>query len=66
MTEQKSFLVTGSGGQLAQSIKSIADNHPDYRFFFADRQQLNLSNEANISMIFLNIQTFDVIINCAA
>ena len=65
MTEQKSFLVTGSGGQLAQSIKSIADNHPDYRFFFADRQQLNLSNEANINDFFKH-QTFDVIINCAA
>ena len=65
MTKLNKILVTGSGGQLGQSIRAIAEDHPDYEFVFADRQQLDLSNEASVDDFFKH-QTFDIIINCAA
>lgn len=65
MTELQTVLVTGSTGQLGQSIKSIAGNYPGYQFFFANRQHLDLSNEASITNFFEH-KTFDIIINCAA
>ena len=65
MTKLQTILVTGSTGQLGQSIKSISPNYPDYEFVFANRKQLDLSNKANITNFFEH-QTFDVIINCAA
>lgn len=65
MNKLKEFLVTGSNGQLGQSIKSIAEDHPNYKFFFANRQQLDLSNETSIDNFFKR-KAFDIIINCAA
>lgn len=65
MTKLQTILVTGSTGQLGQSIKSISPDYPDYEFVFANRQQLDLSNETSITDFFEH-QTFDIIINCAA
>ena len=65
MNKRQAILVTGSTGQLGQSIKAIAADYPDYDFVFANRKQLDLSNKANITNFFEH-QTFDVIINCAA
>jgi len=65
MTKIKTILVTGSTGQLGQSIKSLATDYPDCKFIFVDRQQLDLSEEISIAGFFEN-KTFDVIINCAA
>ena len=65
MTKSQTILVTGSSGQLGQSIKTIAAGYPDYEFVFANRQQLDLSYETSITNFFEH-QTFDVIINCAA
>jgi dTDP-4-dehydrorhamnose reductase len=65
MPNIKAILVTGSTGQLGQSIQAIAADYPDYEFVFATRQQLDLSNEASITAYFAN-KTFDIIINCAA
>jgi dTDP-4-dehydrorhamnose reductase len=65
MTKLRAILVTGSAGQLGQSIKAIAADYPDYEFVFANRQQLDLSYETSITNFFED-QTFDIIINCAA
>ena len=65
MTKLQTILVTGSTGQLGQSIQSIAPDYPGYEFVFAHRQQLDLSNETSITDFFEH-QTFDIIINCAA
>ena len=65
MSNIKTLLVTGSTGQLGQSIKAIATNYPNYNFIFATRQQLDLSDEKSMTDFFQN-NTFDVIINCAA
>jgi len=65
MTKLQTILVTGSAGQLGQSFKSISPDYPDYKFVFANRQQLDLGYETSITNFFEH-QTFDIIINCAA
>ncbi|KKN56479.1 hypothetical protein LCGC14_0571690 [marine sediment metagenome] len=68
MNNTKTILVTGSTGQLGQSIKTvIAEDLDDagYEFVFAHREQLDLSNATSITNFFEH-NTFDVIINCAA
>jgi len=65
MPNIKLILVTGSTGQLGQSLKAIALDYSDIEFVFANRQQLDLSNEKSITDFFQH-NTFDVIINCAA
>jgi dTDP-4-dehydrorhamnose reductase len=65
MIKLQTILVIGSTGQLGQSIKTIAEDYPDYEFVFANRQQLDLSHAIGIAEFFEH-QTFDIIINCAA
>ena len=65
MNKLQTILVTGSSGQLGRSIQSIALDYPDYEFVFANRQQLNLSNETSLAKFF-GYNTFDIVINCAA
>ncbi len=65
MSEQTAILVTGSTGQLGQSLKAIIDNYPQFHFVFANRSQLDLNQPDSITRYFEQHQ-FDVIINCAA
>lgn len=65
MPNIKTLLVTGSTGQLGQSMRAIYLDYPNYNFVFASRQQLDLSEVSSINGFFQN-KTFDVIINCAA
>ena len=65
MSEQTAILVTGSTGQLGQSLKAIIDNYPQFHFVFANRSQLDLNQSDSITRYFEQHQ-FDVIINCAA
>jgi dTDP-4-dehydrorhamnose reductase len=65
MPKIKTILVTGSSGQLGQSLKGIAKTYPDYVFTFATRTDLDLSNEQSIDAYFQQ-HNFDLIINCAA
>jgi len=65
MNKFNTILVTGSAGQLGQSIQSIASDYPEYEFVFASRKHLDLSNEDSIAKFFER-KTFDIIINCAA
>jgi dTDP-4-dehydrorhamnose reductase len=65
MPKLQHILVTGRSGQLGQSLKSIANQYHDYVFTFADRADLDLSNEHAIHVYFQQHHV-DLIINCAA
>lgn len=65
MPNIKTILVTGSNGQLGQSIKRIADYYAQYDFIFPPRSELDLSALDSIDSFFQN-NDVDVIINCAA
>ena len=65
MSKRQTILVTGSTGQLGQSIQSIKSDYIEYEFIFVNRQQLDLSNEASIAGFFEH-NTFDIVVNCAA
>ena len=61
----KQVLVTGSAGQLGQSIQSISNDCSGVQFTFVDIEALDLCNETAITAYFKNKQ-FNVILNCAA
>jgi len=65
MPDIKTILVTGSSGQLGQSLASIASNYLNTVFTFANRADLDLSDSNSIDDFFKQ-QQFDLIINCAA
>lgn len=61
----KTILVTGSSGQLGQSLQRVAKHSSQYQFTFVTRAELDLSQPDSITHYFNQYQ-FDVIINCAA
>ena len=65
MPNIRTILVTGSNGQLGQSLKFLATQHPHYLFTFVERAELDLSNSNTIADYFKQ-NKFDLIINCAA
>ena len=65
MNNINTILVTGSAGQLGQSIQSIASDYPEYEFLFADRRELDLNDDVSIKNFFRR-KSFDILINCAA
>ncbi len=65
MSDSQSILVTGSSGQLAQSLALISFDYPEYNFHFANRDQLDFTDPVGVDN-FLQQHHFDVVINCAA
>ena len=60
------ILITGKNGQLGKSIhKLVANTKRTDDFIFVSREELDLSDENNITHYFEN-NIFDIIINCAA
>ncbi len=59
------LLITGANGQLGLEIASLVPNFPEYSFFFADKNLLNIVNFEEIEG-FLSKNKVDVIVNCAA
>lgn len=45
-------LVTGSSGQLGQSLQFIAPNHPEIEFVFCDSKKLDITNLVNCETVF--------------
>ena len=61
------ILVTGKNGQLGRSIQKITINTKQANnFIFAGREELDLSDENDITRYFDTNDKFDIIINCAA
>ena len=58
------ILVTVSNGQLGSEIRDIAVGYPDFRFFFTDKDQLDITNEEKV-MAYLKKNMVDCLINCA-
>jgi len=61
----KTILITGANGQLGSELQALASAHPEYKFIFSERRELDLSSSASIENFFKD-KSFDVIINCAA
>ena len=59
------LLVTGANGQLGSEIRSIAQNHPDYNFFFTDAKDLNITKHELVKN-YIEYNNINIIINCAA
>lgn len=58
-------LVTGSSGQLGQSLQFIAPNYPQIDFVFCDSKTLDITSLENCEIIFSNYKP-DFCINAAA
>lgn len=61
----KHILVTGSNGQLGQSIKEVSSTYTDLDFVFVSRADLDITNAADVALYFSN-HSFDAVVNCAA
>jgi len=59
------ILVTGANGQLGTELRKISAQFADYRFFFTDIDELDITNQNAVDAFFekTGIQT---VINCAA
>jgi len=58
-------LVTGSSGQLGQSLQFIADRFPEIQFHFFSSSELNITDKENCKSIFSKLKP-DYCINTAA
>jgi dTDP-4-dehydrorhamnose reductase len=58
------ILVTGSKGQLGSELREISSKY-QYKFFFTDRESLDISDTYSISK-FIEFHSINTIINCAA
>lgn len=61
----KTILVTGANGQLGNSIRLLADQHPQYQFLFTDVDTLDITDAAAVKAAVQDNQV-NYIINCAA
>lgn len=61
----KHVLITGSDGQLGTSIKELVLEFLNYKFFFTDKDSLDISSLDKLQN-FVEENNVDVIINCAA
>jgi dTDP-4-dehydrorhamnose reductase len=59
------ILITGSNGQLGNEIKELAPHYSHYEFLYTDVNELDITNEADVTRYF-EFHNPDVIINCAA
>lgn len=58
-------LVTGSNGQLGQSLQYIAKNHPEIHFVFCDSSELDITSKNSCEQVFSKFKP-DYCINTAA
>ena len=65
MVNKKNILVTGSDGQLGNSIRKISNQYDGYNFIFKNKNQLDISC-FNLVKKIINEFKINIIINCAA
>ena len=61
----KKILVTGAGGQLARCIEDASKDFPQFEYYFADQDRLNIDSFAEVQKLFEK-ENFDYCINTAA
>lgn len=61
----KTILVTGANGQLGNSIRLLANQHPQYNFLFTDVDTLDITDPAAVKAMVKDNQV-NYILNCAA
>lgn len=61
----KKILVTGAGGQLAESIRTIGENYKGLDFYYTGIADLDLTDRKKTTAFF-GANRFDCIVNCAA
>src|SRR5690606_38850777 len=61
----KRIIVTGSGGQLGQTIKEFAPLAKNASFDFRDSSHLDITDDETINNLFQK-ESYDYCINCAA
>lgn len=59
------ILVTGSNGQLGQTIKKLSGSYSGFHFTFTDVEELDITNLNDLKK-YIEGKHFDAIINCAA
>lgn len=59
------ILVTGSNGQLGKELQVLAQNHPQFRFVFASREDLKIHHYGLVENFFIATRP-QYCINCAA
>ena len=65
MVNKKNILVTGSDGQLGNSIRTISNQYANYNIFFTNKEQLDISQFSLVKK-FINENNIKIVINCAA
>ena len=65
MVNKKNILITGSDGQLGQSIKKVHKRFMSYKFYFTDKEELDITEYIKIKN-FISENNISIIINCAA
>lgn len=65
MTNKKNILVTGADGQLGMELRSLAELYQDYEFFFASKNDLQITDTVAVEKYFTQ-HAITHCINCAA
>ena len=65
MADKINILVTGSDGQLGNSIKRISNGFDIYNFHFTNKNELDITNN-NLIQEYIEKNKINIIINCAA
>src|SRR5437762_11745437 len=61
----KIILVTGANGQLGNELRVLHEKYPQYRFVFADREELSIDDEEEVRKYFARLHP-SFCVNCAA
>ena len=59
------ILVTGANGQLGKELQDVEGQYPKFKFFFFDRQILDITNREKVIEAFEEIKP-EYVLNCAA
>lgn len=61
----KNILITGASGQVGLEIQQLSEQYPTYKFYFTNKDTLNVINTADIKCFCIK-NNIHSIINCAA
>ncbi len=61
----RNILVTGGKGQLASSIKNLAEGLEGYHFIYVDLDELDITESAEVNK-FIEVENISFCVNCAA